>query len=330
MKVYKLTEIRYRLALFCLLIAGIVASGSAQTPAGSVAGGSVAGGSVVGSEVEKRAPGRADYRIGAGDVLSIDVAGEPELRRKVKVMERGTIRIPYVDQDVNVGGLSEAQVAALLNQSFKSILKDPQVTVFIEEYHSQMASIAGAVNQPKQISLTREIRLYDMISLAGGVNERAGNIVQLIHSRPEESLEVIELRDLVRRPELNRVIRDGDFINIPEAGIIYVTGNVNKPGPFPLRDSIKLTQAIAMAGGVAPDSIKKEVRLVRANDAGQSSATEIVVNLLEVEKDPSKDLLLKPYDVVMVPEATRIKQAKTILQAFSSGLANSLGWILLR
>ncbi len=273
---------------------------------------------------------RTDYRIGPGDVIQIDVAGEPELRRKVKVMEQGTIRLPFIDQELKIAGMSEAEVTTMLRQSYTSILKDPQVTVFIEEYNSRMASIAGAVNQPKQISLTRELRLYDLISLAGGINEKAGNIAQLIHTQPEDSLEVIDLRDLVRRPELNRVIREGDFINIPEAGIFYVTGNVNKPGSFPLKDSVKLTQAIAMAGGVMSDSKKREIKLVRSADASQTVTTEVVVDLFEIEKDPRKDLVLRPYDVVMVPESTRAKQTKTLLQAFSGGLASALGWGIFR
>ncbi len=273
---------------------------------------------------------RNDYRIGAGDVLLIEVAGEPDLRRKVKVMEQGTIRLPYIDHDIKVSGLTEREMTELLRQEFIVILKEPQVTLYIDEYHARMASIAGAVNQSKQVALTREIRLYDLISMAGGLTDKAGNIVQLIHTRPEDSLDIIDIRELVRRPELNRVIRDGDFVNVPEAGIIYVTGNVNKPGSFPIKDSIKLSQAIAMAGGVAADSRKKEIRLVRASDASQTSATEQIVNLLEIEKDPGKDIILKPYDVVMVPESTRTKQTKTLIQAFAGGLASALGWGILR
>ena len=276
------------------------------------------------------AAGRGDYQIGAGDVLLIEVAGEPDLQRKIKVMEKGTIRLPYIDRDLAVAGMSEPEVVTLLRREFSSILKDPQVTVFIEEYHARMASIAGAVNQPKQIPLMRELRVYDLLSLAGGVTDRAGNVVQLIHTRPEDSMELIDLRDLVRRPELNRVIRDGDFINVPETGVFYVTGNVSRPGAFPLKETVKLSQAIAMAGGLLPDSRRKEIRLVRAADSTQTVATETIVNLFEVESDPQRDIILRPYDIVMVPESTRSKQTKTLIQAFAGGLASALGWGIFR
>ncbi|QQS48762.1 MAG: SLBB domain-containing protein [Acidobacteriota bacterium] len=295
--------------IICLLLAGSV---SAQAPA------------------ESSKPGGGNYRIGPGDVLSIEVAGEPDLKRKVKVSEQGTIRMPYIDQDLPVAGMTEHQVAGLLREKMTVILKDPQVTLFIEEYHARMASIAGEVREPKQIALTREIRLYDLISLAGGMTDKAGNVIQLIHTRPEDSIEVIDVRELVRRPELNRVIRDGDFVNVPETGVIYVTGNVNRPGVFPMKETIKLSQAIAMAGGVAQDSKKKEIHLVRGTDAGQTITSDQVVNLLEIEKDPTKDIILKPYDVIMVPESTRSKQTRSLLQAFAGGLASALGWGVLR
>jgi polysaccharide export outer membrane protein len=143
-------------------------------------------------------------------------------------------------------------------------------------------------------------------------------------------MEVINLNDLVRKPELNRVLRDGDFINVPESGVIYVTGNVNKPGAFPLKETVKLSQAIAMAGGPMQDSKKKEIHLVRSGGPDQTDTKEIIVNLLEIEKDASKDIILKPYDVVMVPESTRAKQTRTILQTFAGGVASALGWGILR
>ncbi len=275
-------------------------------------------------------PDNADYRIGPGDVLVIEVAGEPDLKRKVKVLEQGTIQLPYIDRELKVAGLTEHQANEMLRREFTSILKEPQVTVFIEEYRSRMASIAGAVNRPKQVALTREIRLYDLISQAGGLTEKAGNIVQLIHTKPGDEIEVINLNDIFRKPELNRVLRDGDFVNVPEAGVFYVSGNVNKPGAFPMKETTRISQAIAIAGGVMQDSKKKEVLLVRSEGPDRIETTKQIVNLLEIEKDPGKDIVLKPYDVILVPEATRSKQTRTLVQAFAGGLASALGWGIFR
>jgi polysaccharide biosynthesis/export protein len=276
---------------------------------------------------------RVDYRIGPADVLLIEVAGEPDLKRKVKVTEQGTIRLPYIERDLRLGGLTETQAIALLNQEFLSILKAPQVTVFIEEYNALSAAIAGAVREPKRVALTRELRLYDLIALAGGLTDKASEVVYLIHMRngsqeqTGEGIETIDLKALIRRPELNRVIRDGDLVSVPETGLFYVTGNVNKPGSFAMKDRVTLTQALALAGGLLPDSKRREIKLVRGND-GQT--TEEIINLDMIEKSSSKDIVLQPFDVVLVPEATGRKQVKSLIQAFTGGIASTLGWGILR
>ena len=273
-----------------------------------------------------------DYRIGPGDVLLVTVAGEADLKGvKKKVSQEGTIELLYIDHSVKVAGLTEQQVTELLRKEFNVILKEPQVTIFIEEYNAQRVSIAGAVNKPKQVALNREMRIYDLISEAGGLSDKAGDVIQLVRFYPTESMEVIRLNDLVRKPELNRALRDGDMINVPEAGVVYVTGNgVNKPGAFPLKEPIKLTAAIALAGGLAPDAKKKEVQLVRSNGTDQTSTTETVINYADIEKDPAKDIILRPYDVVLVPESNRSKQTRSLIQAFAGGLSSALGWGIFR
>lgn len=308
------------LALICLACAAPTFAQQEQTAS-----------NISSSAPENKPVSNADYRIGPGDVLSVVVAGEPQLKAdKVKVSQQGTIELLYIDHSIKVAGLTEQQITELLRKEYFTILKEPQVTIFIEEYHARMVSIAGAVNQPKQIALTRELRVYDLISLAGGLTDKAGSVIQLVHFRPTESIETIALNDLVRKPQLNRVLQDADFINVPETGVIYVTGNVNKPGVFPLKETVKLSQAIAMAGGLAPDSKKKEIQLVRSSGPDQTDTKEITVNLFEIEKDATKDIVLKPYDVVMVPESTRAKQTRTLVQTFAGGLASALGWGILR
>jgi polysaccharide export outer membrane protein len=327
------TSICFLTGLLFLLVTGSL-SATAQSPVAE------ANKSV---RSDERGPLR-DYRVGAGDVLLIEVAGEPDLKRRVKISEQGAIRLPYIERDLKVEGLSETGIASLLRREYLSILKQPEVTVYIEEYAARVASIVGAVNKSRRVPLTREMRVFDLISEGGGLAEKAGNIIQLIHTRPAEgksvdgsdgnviaeNVEFIDLRDLVRRPELNRIIRDGDVLNVPETGVIYVTGSVNKPGMFAMREQIRLTQAIAMAGGVAQDSKKKEVQLIRTTDPNTQTKVAKVINLLEVEKNPDKDILLQPYDVVLVPEATQAKTTRTLIQAFVGGLANAAGWGILR
>lgn len=282
------------------------------------------------AQAEVTAKPADNYRIGPGDKLLIEIAGEPDLKREVTVTEQGTIRLPYIKHELKLGGLSELEAAERLNQEFLAILKDPQVTVFIKEYNAQFVGIAGAVKNPKRLPLTRKLRVYDLINEGGGLTEKAGDIVQLLHTKGDESVETIDLKEIFRKLELNRVLRDGDILNVPEAGVVYVGGNVKRPGQFPLKENVTLTQAIALAGGVEQDSKRKEVRLWRSNGTNQNDRTEQVVNLDEIEKNASKDILLRPYDIVLVPEASSKKQARSIIQALASGFASAAGFGILR
>ncbi len=302
-----------------LLLAALGAAARAQSPNSA--------GNVQATVAPKAAN---NYRIGPGDVLLIEVAGESDLKRKAKVSEQGTIRLPYINHDLKLGGLSELQAAELLNKEFLAILKDPQVTVFIEEYNAQFVGVAGAVKNPKRFPLTSELRVYDLLSEGGGLTDKAGDIVQLIHTKGSEEIETIVLKELFSKPELNRVIRDGDLLNVPEAGVIYVEGTVNKAGVFPLKENVTLMQALTMAGGLAQDAKRKEIRLWRAKGANQTERTEQIFNYDELKKDPKKDPLLRPYDIVLVPEATGSKQARSLIQAFAGGLSSALGWGILR
>src|SRR5262245_28771589 len=116
---------------------GVVARAQSPNPVGNVQA----------TAVSKAAD---NYQIGPGDVLLIEVAGEPDLKREVKVTEQGTIRLPYIKHDLKLGGLSELQAADRLNEEFLAILKEPQVTVFIKEYNAQFVGVAGAVKNPKR------------------------------------------------------------------------------------------------------------------------------------------------------------------------------------
>ncbi len=173
-----------------------------------------------------------------------------------------------------------------------------------------MASIAGAVNHPKQVALTHELRIYDLISLAGGLNEKAGGVIQLIHTRPEDSYETIDIRDLVRKPELNRVVRDGDFINVPESGIFYVSGNVNKPGAYPLKETVPVrrtsyerhggTYALHLAFTASMNSEFNHIAQLVAVEPGQRYRLSYFVKMRNVTTNPDRAPFIELAEILLL------------------------------
>lgn len=117
--------------------------------------------------------GVADYRLGASDVVAIEVYGLPELTRSLRVNSRGMISLPLLGP-IRAAGKTvaelEDEITTLLADDF---LQDPQVTVFVSEYTSQKITIEGAVNKPGIYSLSAKTTLLQAIVTAGGVSEVA-------------------------------------------------------------------------------------------------------------------------------------------------------------
>lgn len=308
------------------------------------------------------------HRIGAGDVLNVQIYNRPQLSREaVRVDGRGMISMPWIDDEIRVACRTEAEVAGEITTRYRRLLRNPQVGVFIKEYQSQPVAVIGAVNQPGRFQLQRRVRLLELLTFAGGPAERAGRSVQIIHAaqtnlcvRPdeaapsaddsvadeaespstaakaltpeagrdvaagEESLTSFSLSDVMRGDAgANPDVLPGDIVTIPDADQVYVVGNVLKPSTLTLRETLTVSQAIAMAGGLLPDSRTERVRVVRQAAGGK---TEIYVDLKAVEKRRAEDVALQANDIVDVPTAG----GKRFLRGILSAVAPALGQLPVR
>jgi polysaccharide export outer membrane protein len=130
------------------------------------------------------------YRIGPGDVLTIQIYNRPQLSREaVRVDGQGNIHMPWVEDEIHVACRTENEVAEEITTRYRPLLRAPQVGVFIKEYQSQPVAVIGAVNQPGRFQLQRRLRLLELLTYAGGPSERAGRNVQIIHTTPKLACE---------------------------------------------------------------------------------------------------------------------------------------------
>ncbi len=112
--------------------------------------------------------GPRDYRIGAQDLLEIQVYGIDNLKREVRVNTRGMVSLPLIGP-VTVGGLTSEEAEALIAGLYaKDYLQDPQVSVFIKEFTSQRITVEGAVARPGIYPIRGDTTLVQAIALAGG------------------------------------------------------------------------------------------------------------------------------------------------------------------
>ncbi len=285
--------------------------------------------------VARTTVGGERYRIGPGDVLEVRLYKLPDLSREaLRVEESGTIRMPLIEQDIQAACRTEGELAKEIATRYLPLMRNPQVDVFIKEYHSRPVAVIGAVNTPGRFQLQKRIRLLDLLSFAGGPAERAGRNIQVVHSgsyrscqtsRPGSSeelgLSIFKLHDtLAGNARSNPFVRPGDVITVLEVEQIYVLGNVMRPSNFPLRERITLSQAIAMAGGTLPDSASDRVRILRQRPDGVNKE-ELVINLKAISKRQAPDVVLQPNDIVEVPTASGRRFLRNILEGVVPGVA---------
>jgi polysaccharide export outer membrane protein len=248
------------------------------------------------------------YRIGPQDLLELRVFEVEELSQTVRVEEDGTITLPLLGR-VMVKGLTQEEVVQRLTDLLQAkYVKNPQVTIFIREYKNQQVAVIGAVERSGNYELVGRRNLLQMISMAGGLTEMAGNDVFILREGPDgqTSTVTIDLKDLLvnGNQALNVPIEPNDVINVAVDREIrvFVMGRVNTPGPITakLSEGMTLLQAIAGAGGPAEGAKQTAITITRKN-GGQEQ--KFKVNLKDIIKGKKKDIKLQEGDVVFVPES---------------------------
>jgi polysaccharide biosynthesis/export protein len=239
---------------------------------------------------------QADYLVGDGDVLRIMVYDSPDLNTVARVNSGGTITFPLVGQ-VQIGGLTIAQAAEKIARKLADgYLRSPQISIFVEEFRSKKAVIMGQVRNPGLHELPGPISLLELISRAGGLAEGAGDTATIRRKarEGEEQLLQIRLKDLLEGGDaaLDIQILDGDSIFIPKAGMVYVNGQVNRPGAYKLEEGTTVLKAITMAGGVTNMASQRRISIIRKIDGA-----EVVMKRVSLHER------VLPEDVIVVPES---------------------------
>lgn len=244
-------------------------------------------------------------RLSAGDLIEINVYNVPELATKSRVNNNGDVYLPLINY-VHLSGLTAEEGEALIQKRLSDggFVNDPHVSLLVDEHASGGVSILGEVARPGVYPLEGDKRLFDLISAAGGLTEKAGRIVTLTHRvEPDKPVTVPLSRNLDDRPESNVTILPGDTIIVRKADIVYVVGDVGHPSGF-LTESGRLTvlQAIALAGGTSRTANLGGARIIRK---GSSGMTETPVQLKKILEAKAPDLPMQGDDILFIPTSAR-------------------------
>jgi polysaccharide biosynthesis/export protein len=260
--------------------------------------------------------------IGPGDELEITVYGAPDLSEHTRVSAGGSISIPLVGS-VHVGGLTNSEAEGAIENQLRQnrILNDPQVSLFVKEYTSSGISVAGEVAKPGFYSVLGPHHLLDVLEAAGGPTERASNRVVVTHRGEKDSTTYTLSNDPAEMTVNNVDLQPGDTVIVPRAGVVYVLGEVNKPGGYVMNSSggVTVLQLVAVAGGTTRVASAGKTRLLRKTDTGFQ---EQQIDLKKLLRGHIKDVAVSNQDILYVP-TSGVKRAldASALVAVAAGTA---------
>lgn len=308
-------------ALICL---PPTVSGQEQgTPQGASAGVSQGASLVAASSMDSQ--GIRKYLLGPGDTLDIRIFGQSDLNWTGEVEADGTITsLPFIEKPILAKCRTDKEVQREIIAAYSKFLRSPQISVRVTGRNSRSpATVFGAVAAPTRVQMLRPVRLNEMLTLSGGLTERANGDIQILHTEqvmcpePGEIVEPLETPEglapntrrvykwvdlLSGKSEGNPLIRPGDVVTVMESKPVYITGAVASPQPVLLRDGYTLTRVLAMVGGVTAGAKSSDVRIYRNKEG---SPEEVIrVDLGAVKKKKSNDVVLLAYDIIEIPKAS--------------------------
>ncbi len=241
--------------------------------------------------------------IGPGDDLEITVYGAPDLSGHTRVSADGNISMPLIEY-VRIAGLSsseaEGAIEAKLRQS--NVLNDPQVSIYVKEYSSSGISVAGEVAKPGFYSALGPHRLFDVLQAAGGPTDKAANEVVISHRGQEDATTLYISKNPAEMAASNVDLRPGDTVVVPKAGIVYVLGEVTRPGGYVLNSTggITVLQVVAAAGGPTHVASAGKTRLLRRTENGFQ---EQGVDLKKLLRGKAHDVSVRDQDILFIPSS---------------------------
>jgi polysaccharide export outer membrane protein len=265
----------------------------------------------------------ATYRLGPGDVIDIAVFEVEELSKPAILAPDGTVTLVGA---VELGGPTARQAGERLRTLYANHwIRNPQIAVAVREYHSQPVVVLGAVARPGVYQLRGRRRLSDVLAVAEGLAPDAGSEITILRPRPPAGDQILTVatRDLmVDNPWVEAL----DTVRVSKAGIVYVVGEVERAGGFPLKDqeAITVLKALSLAARLRPTAARQQARIIRTTTGG--AREEVPVRVGDILDGRAPDLVLAPHDVLFIPHSQARRAAARAAEAAIQLAAGVVIW----
>jgi polysaccharide biosynthesis/export protein len=239
----------------------------------------------------------AEYMLGSGDVLRVLVFQNPDLTLETRVTEAGLVSYPLLG-NVRLGGLSVTAAEKAIADGLRNgnFVKNPQVTIVVLQVRGNQASVLGQVNRPGRYPLeVADMRLTDLLALAGGTASSGADLVVVTGTRKGQPFrEEIDLPSLFAPGGASKdlLVLNGDVVWVDRQPLVYIYGEVQRPGPMRLERGMTLMQALATGGGLTQRGTEKGIRVHRKAADGSIQVMQAVL-----------DARMEDGDVVFVRES---------------------------
>jgi len=247
----------------------------------------------------------AEYPLGPGDVLRITIYGHGDLPQEVVLAADGSFTYPFIGS-VRAAGLTVPQLTAVMARRLEEgYLVAPQMTIAVTQYSSQQVYVLGAVKTPGVQTLKRNTTLLELIAAAGGPTPEAGAEVIIARATPPEeprspsqsqgrtaavrvNLEKLLAGEVAQRLEIER----GDTVYIPKGEFFFISGEVQKPGRYPLERDTTVAKALILAGGLSKFAAPKRATVQRVVEGQRRAYHAEMQDILQAD-----DILVVPQSI---------------------------------
>ncbi|MHB8791008.1 MAG: SLBB domain-containing protein [Desulfobulbaceae bacterium] len=275
----------------------------------------------------------ADYVLGPGDLVSITVFEVNELNTEARVSSRGLITMPLLGQ-VHVQGLSALEAEKKIEQDLtKEYMHEAHVTLFVKERVSQQITIVGAVKNPGAYETKATKRILEVLSMAGGLDESAGDTVYITRHKKEKDGNEVFLVDMEKlldegRVDMNMFVQGGDTIFVPQSDVVQVEGAVSSPGPVKIEGRLTIDEAIAAAGGLAQYADDEDIKLIRKDQNGERQIIQLTMkDVMAMKQEQNTDIKDGPWQQLLLQDGDVIYAEADGLRSFYSGVGFSIGFM---
>lgn len=249
-----------------------------------------------------------DYVLGPGDLIQLTVFETKDLNTEVRVSSRGQVSLPLIGT-VDVRNLTAAEAEEKIEHLLAAnYLQDPHVSIFIKEHVSRQITLVGSFKKPGTYDYVSKRNLLDVIAIAEGLTENAGTAAYITRFDDKSKKNInyfVDLDQLIKRGNMaqNIMVLGGDVIFIPETGQCFVDGAVRKPGTYPIKSGMTITEVVTLAGGLAGYADTDKIKLIRHMGPGKERQV-LSLSYNDLQAGVGDSLLIKDQDIIFAESSS--------------------------